>query len=327
MSLALCLMTLLSLALAQTPGSELKRAIAASDLNAVKALLSAQPTMAKEKVIDGQSALWFTLKTTRNLPVAKALLDEGADPDEIVDGKPLLHLAAEAPSSQLVELLLAKGCNRKVTDAEGCSALNHAAVPGTLKILAEAGLDLSQPNRAGSTPLHSNSGRPDCVSYLIGRGVPLNSRDEWGRTPLYLATCTPPSAQLLVKAGAQLELADNFGNRPLHFACDHGHIETINLLLENGASPNSRDRDGETPLHHLVLGLRNKLQQGKWTSCGFDGKPRPMTSQESNDYQAVVRRMKSHGLDKNIKGKGGTALELIAQSENMADFALFLQKL
>ena len=326
--LAACLAALLlSLpALAQTPKVDLQRAIATSDPEAIKALLASHEGLARDKIFSGQSALWLTVETTQSLPVARALLDGGADPNEIMNGKPLLHRAAETRSSELVELILASGCNPKITDAEGCSALNHAEVPATLKVLTTAGLDPNKPNNAGSTPLHSNSGRPDCVRFLIKGGALLNSQDKWGRTPLYLSTCTYPSAKLLVDEGARLEIADRSGNHPLHFACGHGHLETITLLLNKGASPNVKDAKGSTPLHHLMVGLRDRLQQGMG-GCGSDGKPRQMTDEESKAYKTVVRLMKKRGLDKNIKDQQGTALELIASIKTLGDFATFLRGL
>lgn len=45
---------------------------------------------------------------------------------------------------------------------------------------------------------------------------------------------------------------DRSGRTPLHWAVESGTIGIVRLLLENGASPNSQDNDGLSPLHVAV---------------------------------------------------------------------------
>lgn len=39
------------------------------------------------------------------------------------------------------------------------------------------------------------------------------------------------------------------GFTPLHLASQHGYTDMVSLLLESGASPNSRSKNGLTPMH------------------------------------------------------------------------------
>lgn len=63
----------------------------------------------------------------------------------------------------------------------------------------------------------------------------------------------------LLEYGADTEVADDLsGNTPLHTAAKHGRTDIAALLLEGGADPDSRARQGETPLH-VAVGEANSL--------------------------------------------------------------------
>ncbi|EPY40064.1 26S proteasome non-ATPase regulatory subunit 10 [Angomonas deanei] len=64
------------------------------------------------------------------------------------------------------------------------------------------------------------------------------------RSIIHVAPQTPPD----------MDAADSDGWTPLHYAADKGHTETVRLLLEEGASVNSKDAMRRTPLHLAALG-------------------------------------------------------------------------
>ena len=64
-------------------------------------------------------------------------------------------------------------------------------------------------------------------------------------------------AEILIEHGASLERRDNRGETPLIsllcLANDYpGWIDTARLMLDSGADPNARDKEGNTFIHHLV---------------------------------------------------------------------------
>lgn len=88
------------------------------------------------------------------------------------------------------------------------------------------------------------------------------------------------------------------GITPLHDAATNGHLEVIQLLLDNGASAIAKNDDGETPLHILK----------NWRAAVFLDEP------ESALYDSIVRRMTTtleksgHSTDIVLSNKKSKAL-------------------
>jgi ankyrin repeat protein len=57
---------------------------------------------------------------------------------------------------------------------------------------------------------------------------------------------------LLIKEGAVVNLLDGLGFAPLHVASGNGHVETADILMENGANIEIPDIYGQTPLFHAA---------------------------------------------------------------------------
>ena len=54
---------------------------------------------------------------------------------------------------------------------------------------------------------------------------------------------------------------DNFKWTPLHFACHSGHMDMVQLLIENGALIDAQSWNGGTPLMRAVESTNTLLVQ------------------------------------------------------------------
>jgi len=176
---------------------------------------------------------------------------------------------------KLLKLLLFLGLNPNMQSASDCYSLpyiiscpfnkfeNPIEKIEITKLLLECG---ANPN--------IQTGKPPCLHYLAfsassssNRNLYLlmaklllnynanpNLQEKYGRTALHFATNLRQSEMilLLLKHGAKINLQDNYGMNPLSMAVtkyqptEHNNIETITLLLQNGANPLAKDRQGKT---------------------------------------------------------------------------------
>lgn len=104
------------------------------------------------------------------------------------------------------------------------------------------------------------TGNTDRVKILLGRGVDVNGVNCFGRTPLQVMMMgSSPVAQLLLMQGADPNIADRHtGTTPLHDAARMGFLDTVEILVQFHADPNSRDNRNCRPIDLAIeSGHRN----------------------------------------------------------------------
>lgn len=119
-----------------------------------------------------------------------------------------------------------------------------------VKLRLESNADADSIDESGLTPLSwaVDGHNTALAAILIEKGAALNSKDKDGRTPLSWAADDGFMVKLLVEKGADVHAADKHGRTPLSWAATGGfHYSAVNLLLDHGAEPNSRDNNGD---HH-----------------------------------------------------------------------------
>jgi hypothetical protein len=113
---------------------------------------------------------------------------------------------------------------------------------------------------AGDTALHfaAASYRPDMASELIKAGADVRARNRRGTEPLHLAAVGGPNSPswnpplqsatilCLIKAGADPNAKNVDGTTPLHRAVRTRCADAVRTLLDHGANPAIRTKNGST---------------------------------------------------------------------------------
>src|SRR5437899_9165848 len=208
-------------------------AIKAGELDRVKTMVSADPSLVDARDAEGSAiltAVYYRQKDIVNLLVARGaalsifeacaageleraerLVDATAINSYSADGWTPLHLAAFFGHAKLTELLLAH----------------------------EADVDARSRNPNGNTPLHAAlAGNHKLVAaLLIGAGANVNAADAQGWRPLHLAAANNnlDVIKALIAQGADVHAANGEAKTALSLAQEKNHREAASFLRRHGA--------------------------------------------------------------------------------------------
>lgn len=195
--------------------------------------------------------------------VVSLLVSRGADVNarRANDGRTPLHSAADPT------ILIEFGADCNVQDHEGITPL-HVALEGyspsiaRAKTLLENGADPNKKNKKGDTPLHlvhSWLRQDELLRELLMAGADIAARDFKVRTILHYCCAKDDTAETLrkfVEKGADPFWTDFAGNTLFHQVARQqpAHsadrlLALLNLLLELGVSPSTRNNAGQTPFY------------------------------------------------------------------------------
>lgn len=89
------------------------------------------------------------------------------------------------------------------------------------------------------------------IKILLEKGATsiINQQNKIGYTPLHIACFSKNTKiiELLLKNGADINISDNNGDLPLHMLCKINDNNNIQILLRRGSSQSKND-EGKTPL-------------------------------------------------------------------------------
>ncbi|XP_069183399.1 transient receptor potential cation channel subfamily A member 1 homolog [Procambarus clarkii] len=162
-----------------------------------------------------------------------------AVPMDIIDGKRNYETNALVRAVNQKDYQL---CQKLIEDGEDVKYINEKDGSTLLHILAEK--YSKRETRAQNIP-----------SLLLQHGADVNAMNKNGETPLHIAAREGLSdfcAILLEHQAVRVDIKNMKQMTPLHFAAQKGELDTLNLLIQEGANPNIKDSQKYLPLHHAA---------------------------------------------------------------------------
>jgi ankyrin repeat protein len=173
--------------------------------------------------------------------------------------------AADAKRPEIVGYLLSKGAKVDARGtADGHTALMAAVMRGdedSVARLLAAGADVKVKDARGNSPfmIAAAGAKLEIADLLIAKGADPNEADQHGITPLSAAASMSGEEALryLVKAGAKVNKVSQLeygGTTALTTAARVGRADNVKVLLELGADPRLKMKDGATALSNAEAG-------------------------------------------------------------------------
>lgn len=123
------------------------------------------------------------------------------------------------------------------------------------KELIDVGAGVDADDSYGGTPLIGaiGNGFSDLALLLIEKGANVDAcirtyiDNPSKQSVMHHAAGSPEILAALISKGAKLNVQDDMGSTPLHDAVMGDNIVSVKLLLDAGANPTIRDKNGRTP--------------------------------------------------------------------------------
>ncbi|KAM6297432.1 LOW QUALITY PROTEIN: caskin-2 [Aegotheles albertisi] len=243
-------------------------------------------------------------------------------------------LVAKIKASKSKLLGSAKRLNVNYQDADGFSALHHAALGGSLDLIsllleAQATVDIKDSN--GMRPLHYAAwqGRVEPVRVLLRAAASVNMASLDGQIPLHLSAQYGhyEVSEMLLQHQSNPCLINKAKKTPLDLACEFGRLKVAQLLLNShlcvalleGQSKDATDPNYTTPLHLAAKNGHKEIIRAR-ASAGL-ACLRKQTKTGTALHEAalygkteVVRLLLEGGVDVNIRNTyNQTALDIVNQ--------------
>lgn len=226
---------------------------------------------------DGESPLHMAVSRGAT-QTCRLLIDAGANVDH-QDGKqrtPLLQAVVSAQytpaTAELAPMLLVAGANPNLADKDDETPLRLAAKLGLLETvtqLLDAGAEVE--GAGVRTPLMEAcaSSWKDIVEILLAHDADAGGPAQAQRSPLMLAVtgkderedAMEPIVQQLLSAGANVNAIHGRGRTALYAAVAARRLELVQLLLDSGANPTTKDEDGMSLLEFAKTKSRPKIAE------------------------------------------------------------------
>ncbi len=173
---------------------------------------------------------------------AQVLLEQKADPNNGIDGKSPLFLAAQLGEHAIVDALLRAGAKPNVGDAAGTTPLMVACQSNDLACvtrLLDHGADAKTPRKDGMTALHfaAPHSAPELVQLLLTRGAEASPALQLAPLEFALLAGATRTAEVLAAHGARVDLRQTHAPRVLEAAVRLDRLELVRDALDRGWNP------------------------------------------------------------------------------------------
>ena len=291
--------------------------------------------LAQTPLLSAKSPDLYQAIVQHNPSAAKVLINAGADPNSRdAHARTPLHAAVTVSGMgklEVIRLLLAKGADPNARDDSGASPLDEAAWGGSVEksaLLLEAGAKIDMPEtKTGATPLNEAvfKGHLGVVELLLAHGANVSIKDHAGFSPADNAIRQhhPEVACVLLAHSKDGALA----NHLLEEAVRRGQADTVQMLLDAGATIDARFASGSTALYEAALKGDNQIVS-LLVSRGANVNVRETTSGTTPLYAAaafgreeVVETLLLWGADPNLTSKEGISPLHAAESNQYRTIA------
>ena len=204
----------------------------------------------------------------RRLPIVRALLARGADPNARITSSAMIMFYVGYPRKGAFETyacgtgdirgatplwVAAFGANGYTGDAFGMKSFRqnqHESTAEIIQTLLDASADPHLTTDDGTTPLMMAAG--------LGRATHITKQPRAAR-----AQNAEEAVTVLLAAGADVNASNEADFTALHGAAYRGLNEVVQILVENGADINARDFRGRTPFR-LAEGSKQAFAFQAW---------------------------------------------------------------
>ncbi|MED6235015.1 hypothetical protein ATANTOWER_012756 [Ataeniobius toweri] len=299
----------------------------ASATQTVRCILEAAPTesLLNWQDYEGRTPLHFAVADGNEAVVEVLTSYEGCNVtayDNLF--RTPLHWAALLGHAKIVHLLLERNTSGTIpSDSQGATPLHYGAQSNNAETV---GVFLSHPSVKDEPDLEGRTafmwaagkGSDDVIRTMLTLApqIDINMADKYAGTALHAASLSGhvSTVKLLLEKGATVDFLDVMKHTPLFRACEMGYRDVILTLIKGSACVDLVDVDGHTALHWAALGGNAEvcqilMESGISPNVQDHAGRTPLQCAAYGGYITCMAVLMENNADPNIQDKEGrTAL-------------------